>query len=166
MYLRDATLGDIPRLVEIWLVAFLEDTSYNAVFPWRKEFPDEYQRLWTTKITTEFLQAEGGYLVVETDVIDGKGRSGKEVVGWALWTRKGSSQAAKKIRADNDTASKGKASSDALERNVRANFPVYRIREESSRPKEDHYQPDPPITPTQSRGTPRRSRGDEVLWRV
>lgn len=72
-------------------------------------------------------------------MVDSKGRSGKEVVGWASWTRKGCSQTAKKIRADNDTASKGKTSSDAPETNGRANVAVDRIREESSQPKEDHY---------------------------
>lgn len=109
MHMRDATLRDIPRLVEIWITAFLADSSYDAVYPWRHERPDDFQRLYAKNITTAFLQGSQRYLVVETDVVNGNGRSETEIVGWTSWTRNGSSQAAQKIRANNKTVVKGKS---------------------------------------------------------
>lgn len=108
MHIRDATLSDIPCLVEIWLIAFRTEPDYKVTFPWRNEFPDDYKRLWTTRFTAAFLEAEERYLVVETAVVDGNGVSRLEITGWTSWTRKGSSQAAEKIRADNNSFLKGK----------------------------------------------------------
>lgn len=108
MHIRDATLDDIPRIAELWITAFSGDPDYDALFPWRPEFPADYQRLWTTKITATFLRGEERYLVVEAAVADDNGGSRAEVVAWASWSRRRGSWATGKIHVDNDGVLKGR----------------------------------------------------------
>lgn len=105
--MRVATLADIPRLADIWVIAFLDDSFYNAIFPHRSEFLVDYHKMWVTKLQKRFLQPGDWYIVVEVDVIDANGRSRKEIAGWASWKRMGSSKAAEKVAADNYCILKG-----------------------------------------------------------
>lgn len=107
MHIREATLADIPRLAEIWSIAFFDDAFYNTIFPRRREFLDDYRNMWTKKLQKRFLQLGEQYLVAETDVVDTNGRSRTEVTGWASWTRMGSSKAAEKIAADGESILRG-----------------------------------------------------------
>lgn len=107
MHMREATLADIPRLAEIWSIAFLKDTFYNTIFPHRSEFLVDYRNMWTRKLQGRFLQLGERYLVVETDVVDTDGQSRKEITGWASWKRMGSSKAAEKIVADSECILRG-----------------------------------------------------------
>lgn len=107
LHMRAATLADIPRLAEIWAIAFLDDPFYNTIFPWRSEFMDDYRAMWTRKLQKRFLGPGEWYIVVEVDVVDAGGQSRREIAGWASWKRMGSSKAAEKIAADNETFLKG-----------------------------------------------------------
>lgn len=107
MRLREATVADIPRLAEIWSIAFSTDPFYDAIFPRRNEFFDDYRNMWTTKLHKRFLQVGEQYIVVETDIIDTSGRSRAEVTGWASWKRMGSSKTAQKISEDGECVLKG-----------------------------------------------------------
>lgn len=107
LHMRAATLADIPRLAEIWAIAFLNDPFYNAIFPHRSEFLVDYHKMWVTKLQKRFLQPGDWYIVVEVDVVDASGRPRKEIAGWASWKRMGSSKAAEKAAADNHCFLKG-----------------------------------------------------------
>lgn len=107
MHLREATLADIPRLAEIWSIAFHTDPFYDTIFPHRSEFFDDYRNMWTTKLHKRFLQLGEQYIVVETDVMDTNGKSRTEVTGWASWKRMGSSKTAQKISADRECILRG-----------------------------------------------------------
>lgn len=107
MHMREATLADIPRLAEIWSIAFLKDAFYDTIFPHRSEFLVDYRNMWTRKLQGRFLQLGERYLVVETDVVDTNGQSRKEITGWASWKRMGSSKAAEKIVADGECILRG-----------------------------------------------------------
>lgn len=97
MQIRDATISDIPRLASLWFNAFTTLPDFNTVYPWRLAAPGDFRRLMTQQITDTFLQGAERYLVVE---IDG------QVVAWTSWTRKGSSDAARAIRAQNKSVLK------------------------------------------------------------
>lgn len=112
MRLREATVADIPRLAEIWSIAFSTDPFYDAIFPRRSEFFDDYRNMWTTKLHKRFLQVGEQYIVVETDIIDTNGRSRSEVTGWASWKRMGSSKTAQKISEDRECILKGVCKSE------------------------------------------------------
>lgn len=107
LHMRAATLADIPRLAEIWAIAFLDDSFYNAIFPRRSEFMADYRAMWTRKLQKRFLGLGEWYIVVEVDVVDAGGQSRREIAGWASWKRMGSSKAAEKITADNESFLKG-----------------------------------------------------------
>lgn len=107
MHLREATLADIPRLAEIWSIAFSTDPFYDTIFPRRNEFLDDYRKMWTTKLHKRFLLPGEQYIVVETDVMDTNGKSQTEVTGWASWKRMGSSKTAQKISADRECILRG-----------------------------------------------------------
>lgn len=102
MQIRDATIRDIPHLAALFLTAFSEDPDYETAYPWRTSAPDEYVELMTAEITQMFLQGQGRFLLIETEQ--------RQIVAWACWTRKGSSAAAGRIRAENDSVLKGVAS--------------------------------------------------------
>lgn len=102
MHIRDATISDIPHLSALFVTAFRDDPDYDTAYPWRASAPDDFARLMTAEITHKFLQGKGRFLVVETDQ--------GQVVAWACWTRIGSSTAAKRIRAGNDSVLKGAGS--------------------------------------------------------
>lgn len=101
MLVRDATISDIPHLVALFLTAFSEDPDYETAYPWRASAPDDYAQLMTAEITQIFLRGQGRFLLVETEQ--------RQIVAWACWTRKGSSAAAGRIRAENDSVLKGVA---------------------------------------------------------
>lgn len=107
LHMRVATLADIPRLAEIWAIAFLDDPFYNTIFPRRSEFMADYRVMWARKLQKRFLGPGEWYIVVEVDVVDAGGQSRREIVGWASWKRMGSSKAAEKIAADNESFLKG-----------------------------------------------------------
>lgn len=98
MQIRDATINDIPRLADIFITAVREDPDYDTAYPWRSSAPDDFAQLMTAEIVQMFLQGQGRFLLVETGQ--------REVVAWACWTRKGSSAAAERIRAENDSVLK------------------------------------------------------------
>lgn len=107
IHIREATLADIPRLAEIWSIAFDNDTFYNVIFPRRVEFRDDYRNMWTTRLRRRFLGLGERYLVAETDVEEANGRSRKEIVGWASWFRMGSSEAAQKVLQEREDILRG-----------------------------------------------------------
>lgn len=99
MQIRDATISDIPHLAALFITAFSDDPDYETAYPWRSSAPDDYAQLMTAEIMQMFLKGQGRLLVVETEQ--------RQVVAWACWTRKGSSAAAGRIRAENDSLLKG-----------------------------------------------------------
>lgn len=101
MHVRDATISDIPHLAALFLTAFSEDPDFETAYPWRASAPDEYTQLMNAEITRLFLHGQGRFLLVETEQ--------QKIVAWACWTRKGSSAAAERIRAENDSVLKGVA---------------------------------------------------------
>lgn len=105
MQIRDATISDIPRLADIWLTAFCDDLDYDIVYPWRTYAPENFGLLMTAEITQLFLRGTGRFLVIETETEQ------RQIVAWACWTRNGSSAAAVKIRAQNDSVLKSNARS-------------------------------------------------------
>lgn len=107
LHMRAATLADIPRLAEIWAIAFLDDAFYNTIFPRRSEFMADYRAMWARKLKKRFLGLGEWYIVVEAEVVDASGQSRMEIAGWASWKRMGSSKAAEKIAADNECFLKG-----------------------------------------------------------
>lgn len=106
MQIRDATISDLPRLTDIWLTGIHDDRDYDTVYPWRHEAPADFRRLMTAEIEDAFLKGEERYLVVETETETAQ----RQVVAWVSWTRNGSSDAAAKIRAQNDSLLKSTAS--------------------------------------------------------
>lgn len=103
MHIRDATISDIPHLSALFVTAFSDDPDYESAYPWRASAPDDFARLMTAEIMQMFLQGKRRFLVVETQQ--------GQVVAWACWTRIGSSTAAERIRAENDSVLKGAADS-------------------------------------------------------
>lgn len=101
MQIRDATVSDIPHLSALFFTAFRDDPDYDAAYPWRVSAPDDFAKLVTADITQTFLKGQGRFLVIETEQ--------QQIVGCACWTRKGSSAAAGRIRAENDSVLKGVA---------------------------------------------------------
>lgn len=125
MQIRDATINDIPHLAALFITAFHEDPDYDAAYPWRISEPDDFAQLMTADITKMYLQGHGRFLVGENEQ--------RQIVAWACWTRKGSSAAAGRIRAENDSVLKGDSHS-SLEADTRLMRPVlertlYRVQE-------------------------------------
>lgn len=107
IYIREATLADIPRLAHIWAIALDNDSFYDVIFPRRREFFDDYRDMWTARLRKRFLQPGERYIVAETDVEEANGRSRKEVVGWGSWMRMGSSEAVKKAVLEGESVLRG-----------------------------------------------------------
>lgn len=101
MQIRDATIDDLPRLVDLWSTGISDNTDFDAAYPWRISAPDDFRRVVAGYIERGFLDGQEQYLVVEAD------NEQKQVVAWVSWTRNGSSDEAKKIRAENNSLLKG-----------------------------------------------------------
>lgn len=101
--MRDGVPADVPRFAEIGAYAFLDDGLYEVLFPKRREFFEDYHSAWLKRLRTRILLPGAIYKVIETDVVDENGHTRKEIVGWAAWERRGSSEAAKRINQEGGT---------------------------------------------------------------
>ncbi|KAI9721836.1 MAG: hypothetical protein M1812_002172 [Candelaria pacifica] len=85
--------------------AFLDDNLYAWLCPKRKEYPEEWRKLFV-RGTKQLYNAVGTYLfVVETDESDPEWNGQSQIAGYAIWERKGKSQTAKRWR-NNDSLGK------------------------------------------------------------
>ncbi|KAI9701185.1 MAG: hypothetical protein M1836_001854 [Candelina mexicana] len=102
MHTRPCRPGDFSAIATIGAKAFLDDNLYAWLCPKRKEYPEEWRRLFV-RGTKQRYNAVGTYLfVAETDESDPEWNGQSQIAGYAAWERKGKSQSARRWR-NNDS---------------------------------------------------------------
>jgi len=83
MAIRKALSSDHRAMAEIAAKAFVDEDLFGRfMYPFRREYPEDYILMWEWKIWTKFNDYAREYLV-STDEESGK------VVAWAVWERLG-----------------------------------------------------------------------------
>lgn len=100
MYLRPATLADFSATASMSVDAFWNDELYVYTNPWRAQYPDHFRDLFLRRHRLRHWSPGFVFQVVETDEGDKGHRPGGTIVGYAVWERRGTSDAAKAWRKD------------------------------------------------------------------
>ena len=98
MHLRPATPADAFATASISVDSFWNDEFYAHIHPWRAQYPDDFRDSFLRRDRLCFWSSNSVCHIAVTDEDDEGHLPGGRVMGYAMWERKGKSEAAKKWR--------------------------------------------------------------------
>ena len=100
MHIRPATPSDFSSTASISVPCFWNDELYDYTNPWRERYPDHFRASFLRRHKLRFVTPGYVFHVAVTDAGD-QGHEGEGVVvGFAVWERRGTSEAARGWRRD------------------------------------------------------------------
>lgn len=95
MHIRPATLSDFSSTASMSVDAFWNDELYEYTNPWRSQYPDHFRDLFLRRHRLRYWSPGCVFYVAVTDLGHDVYPAGR-VVGYAIWERRGTSDAAKR----------------------------------------------------------------------
>lgn len=111
MHLRPMHIADIPDIADLSAESHFDDEIVDFIAPHRRRYYTSYRDSFVRRIYTRSLRPGWIYWVAETDEDDeptapqksrGKKEIGGRIVGYAAWTRIGTSPVANKWKRINE----------------------------------------------------------------
>lgn len=103
MHIRLATAYDIPATATLSVPAFIDDELYRWMCPRRKIFPSHFRTSFLSRYQIRFWSPRFIFHVAETDEGDKDWSGTPQVIGYAIWSRRGESEIARGWRTSQDT---------------------------------------------------------------
>lgn len=105
MHLRPATTRDLHRLTEITVSSLRDDPTFDYMWRYRKEFPEDNYFFWQVQLTDDIYNERYNFIVAVTDEHDdfGDDVSLDLPVAYGIWERLGTSETAKMWRKRKNT---------------------------------------------------------------
>ena len=98
MHIRLATAHDIPETATIAASAFANDELHEWMYPHRTAYPAHFRAAFLRRYQPRFWSPDFFFYVAETDAGDEDWSGAAEVAGFAVWSRRGNSEVAKRRR--------------------------------------------------------------------
>lgn len=100
MHIRPATPSDFSSTASLSVPCLWNDELYEYTNPYRENYPDQFRSLFLRRHKLRFVTPGFVFHVAITDDGDDGHEGEGRVVGYAVWERKGDSDAAMKWRGD------------------------------------------------------------------
>lgn len=94
MHIRLATLNDCSKTATFSIFGFDNDELFEWTNPRRREYPDHFRYYFLRRHQTRYWSPEHVFYVAATDEQDEDWSGASQVVGYAVWQRRGESDAA------------------------------------------------------------------------
>ena len=98
MHIRLATAHDVSETATLSVSAFADDELLEWMNPQRAAYPAHYRAAFLLRYQERFWSPNFVFYVAETDEGDEDWSGAAEVVGYAIWSRRGNSEVAKRWR--------------------------------------------------------------------
>jgi len=98
MHIRLATLNDCSTTASLSILGFDDDELFEWMNPRRREHPDHFRYYFLRRHQTRYWSPEQVFYVAVTDRQDVGWAGASQVVGYAIWQRRGESDMAKSWR--------------------------------------------------------------------
>lgn len=95
MHIRLATLADCSETASISVTSFHDDELFDWMNPRRVEFPDDFRYFFLRRHQMRFWSPDHVFYVAMTDEQDNDWSGKSQIVGYAVWERRGDTEAAK-----------------------------------------------------------------------
>ena len=102
MHIRLATAHDVPATASLSVSAFANDELFEWMCPHRTVYPTHFRAHFLLRYQARFWSSDFVFYVAETDKCDDDWSGAAEVVGYAIWSRRGNSEVAKRRRQSRD----------------------------------------------------------------
>lgn len=102
MHIRLARADDVPATATP-VPAFTNDELYEPMFPSRIEYPSHFRAYFLGRHQMRFWSPDFVFHVAETDKGDSAWSGTAQIVGYAIWSRRGESDVALAWRRNEDT---------------------------------------------------------------
>lgn len=108
MYIRPATLADLPAMVDVLVDVMLVNNDPLFVFlaPGRVQYPGDFRHWFLSTTRARFYSPDNYTFVAETDENDQEWNGQPRVVAHATWSRIGNTKGAKRWTGDSMANSK------------------------------------------------------------
>ena len=103
MHIRLATAHDVPATASLSVSAFANDELFEWMSPHRAAYPTHFRAQFLLRYQTRFWSSDYVFYVAETDEGDKDWSGAAEVVGYAIWSRRGNSETAKRWRQSQES---------------------------------------------------------------
>ncbi|PQE13223.1 GCN5-related N-acetyltransferase protein [Rutstroemia sp. NJR-2017a BBW] len=100
MHIRPVTRNDISKLADIAVAAFRNDEVYSSFFPASAVESGAFRRSHLLRMRKRIVDVGMRGFVVESDEDDDFWNGEKDILGYAFWSRTGTSEAARKWQTD------------------------------------------------------------------
>ncbi|KAM0562013.1 hypothetical protein ACHAPJ_002455 [Fusarium lateritium] len=97
-----SSLWRLDELVDLAAEAFIEDPYWSTVVPGRHEYPESFRQIWSRQLLVEHGKKGTVTLAVCRDGDDGR----SQFLGFAIWSRHGTSDATRSWQGQDDTRDK------------------------------------------------------------
>lgn len=94
MHIRLATLADCSTTASFSVLGFDNDELFEWMSPRRREYPDHFRYHFLRHHQTRYWSPEHVFYVAITDEEDEDWSGASQVIGYAIWQRRGESDAA------------------------------------------------------------------------
>ena len=98
MHLRLATLADCSATASLSVPSFHNDELFAWINPRREEYPDHFRYYFLRRHQMRYWSSEQVFYVAVTDEQDKDWSGDSQVIGYAIWQRRGDSETAKSWR--------------------------------------------------------------------
>jgi hypothetical protein len=100
MHIRPVTRNDISVLADIAVAAFRNDEMYSSFFPASAVESGAFRRNHLLRMRKRIVDVGMRGFVIESDENDDFWSGEKDILGYAFWSRAGTSEAARKWQTD------------------------------------------------------------------
>lgn len=98
MHIRLATVDDCSTTASFSVLGFDNDELFERINPRRREYPDHFRYYFLRRHQTLYWSPDHVFHVAVTDKQDEGWSGASQVIGYAVWKRRGESGAAKSWR--------------------------------------------------------------------
>ena len=103
MQIRPATAQDIPMVATLSVAAFMDDELYEAMCPHRARYPSHFRAAFLNRFQGRFWSSNFVFLIAETDKSNKDWSGAPQIVGYAVWCRRGKSEIARRWRNEQNS---------------------------------------------------------------
>ena len=103
MHIRLATAHDVPDTATLSASAFANDELLEWMCPHRTAYPTHFRASFLLRYQKRFWSPDYVFYVAETEECDEDWSGAAEVVGLAIWSRRGNSEVAKRRRKSQES---------------------------------------------------------------
>ena len=98
MHIRPATLADCSTAATFSVPGFENDELFEWLNPRRAEYPEDFRCFFLRRYHMRYWSPDHVFYVAVTDEQDHEWSGESQVVGYAIWQRRGDTQAARAWR--------------------------------------------------------------------